>query len=260
MSLLKSIAISFSLYSKIPMPIFDWDEDNYKHAIAFLPLIGAVIGLITYLAALFCMEFEVPVFVSAALLTLVPLLVTGGFHFDGFMDVQDALHSYQPKEKKLEIMKDPHIGAFAVISAGGFLLIWLSSMYMIVFKAFEGEGSSAMFSAAGIYPLIRAFCGLTSILFPNAKKEGMLSVETGKSGKLDICILSVEGILVAAFMIWISLWTGVLMIVAALLFTAFYRHLCLKNFGGVTGDTAGFFVSCAEATLLATSAVFCMFI
>ena len=66
--------------------------------------------------------------------------------------------------------------------------------------------------------------------------------------------------LAAAFMIWISLWAGVLMIVAALLFTAFYRHLCLKNFGGVTGDTAGFFVFCAEATLLATLAVFCMFI
>ena len=258
MSLLKSIAISFSLYSKIPMPIFEWDEDNYKHAIAFLPLVGAVIGLISYFVAFFCMEFEVPVFVSAALLTLVPLLVTGGFHFDGFMDVQDALHSYQPREKKLEIMKDPHIGAFAVISAGGFFLIWLSSMYMIVFKAFEESLSFVLFSVAGLYPLIRAFCGLTSILFPNAKKEGMLSVETGKSGKLDICILSVEGILAAAFMIWISLWTGVLMIVAALLFTVFYRHLCLKNFGGVTGDTAGFFVSCAEACVLAVIALFCM--
>ncbi|MBP5197870.1 MAG: adenosylcobinamide-GDP ribazoletransferase [Lachnospiraceae bacterium] len=258
MSLLKSIAISFSLYSKIPMPVFEWDEDNYKHAIAFLPLIGAVIGLISYLVAAFCKSFEVPVFVFTVLLTLVPLFVTGGFHFDGFMDVQDALHSYQPKEKKLEIMKDPHIGAFAVISAGGFLLIWLSSMYMIVLEAFVTGNNSILFATLGIYPLVRALCGLTSILFENAKKEGMLSVETGKSGKSDICILSVEGILAAAYMLWMSPLAGVLMILAALLFVAFYRHLCLKNFGGVTGDTAGFFVSCAEVTLLATTALFCI--
>lgn len=258
MKLLKSIAISFSLYSKIPMPVFEWDEENYRHAIAFLPLVGAVISVISYLAALFCRNYEVPVFVTAAFLTMVPLLITGGFHFDGFMDVQDALHSYQPREKKLEIMKDPHIGAFAVISAGGFFLIWLSSVYMIVFKAFEGDGSSALLSALGIYPLIRALCGLSSILFPHAKKEGMLSVETGKSGKLDICILLVQGILAAVFMIWMSALCGILSLLAALLFTAFYRHLCLKNFGGVTGDTAGFFVSCAEACILFVIAVLCM--
>ena len=52
MKLLKSIAISFSLYSKIPMPVFEWDEENYRHAIAFLPLVGAVISVISYLAAL----------------------------------------------------------------------------------------------------------------------------------------------------------------------------------------------------------------
>ena len=47
----------------------------------------------------------------------IPLLVTGGFHLDGYMDTMDALHSYQKKEKKLEILKDPHIGAFSVIMA-----------------------------------------------------------------------------------------------------------------------------------------------
>ena len=43
------------------------------------------------------------------------LLVTGGIHMDGYMDTMDALHSYGNREKKLEILKDSHIGAFAVI-------------------------------------------------------------------------------------------------------------------------------------------------
>ena len=46
MKILKRIAIAFSMYSRIPMPIFEWEDDDYKKAIAFLPLVGLVIGLI----------------------------------------------------------------------------------------------------------------------------------------------------------------------------------------------------------------------
>ena len=139
MNLFKSIAISFSLYSKIPMPIFEWKEDNYKHAIAFLPLVGIVIGIASCVLTLICSALGVPVFVATLLLTLTPIVITGGFHIDGFMDVQDALHSYQPREKKLEIMKDPHIGAFAVIGAGAMTLTWIAFLYLLVDRAFCGD-------------------------------------------------------------------------------------------------------------------------
>lgn len=44
----------------------------------------------------------------------MPLLVTGGIHIDGFSDTMDALSSHAERQKKLEIMDDPHIGAFGV--------------------------------------------------------------------------------------------------------------------------------------------------
>ena len=44
MKILKRIAIAFSLYSRIPMPVFEWEDEDYKGAIAFLPLVGVVIG------------------------------------------------------------------------------------------------------------------------------------------------------------------------------------------------------------------------
>ena len=63
------------------------------------------------------------------------LLVTGGIHMDGYMDTMDALHSYGSREKKLEILKDSHIGAFAVIMTvphlqtyTAFLLFWHTEM------------------------------------------------------------------------------------------------------------------------------------
>ena len=56
--------------------------------------------------------------------TAIPLLVTGGFHVDGFMDTTDALSSYREKEERLRILKDPHIGAFAVIGVVIYYLLY----------------------------------------------------------------------------------------------------------------------------------------
>lgn len=50
-----------------------------------------------------------------AVLILIPVLITGGIHLDGLLDTADALSSYKTKEEKLEILKDSHAGAFAII-------------------------------------------------------------------------------------------------------------------------------------------------
>ena len=53
----------------------------------------------------------------AVALVLVPVIVTGGIHVDGLLDTSDALSSWRDREKRLEILKDSHAGAFAVITA-----------------------------------------------------------------------------------------------------------------------------------------------
>lgn len=255
MKIIKSIIISFSLYSKIPMPIFEWDEENMKHAISFLPFVGAVIGGLSYLLLYVGVRLSLPVMVMTLLLTALPLIVTGGFHVDGFMDVQDALHSYQPKEKKLEIMKDPHIGAFAVISVGTLLLIWLAALYLLLGSVMVKEDFSLVYIYMASYFLIRALCGITSIVFRNAKKDGMLNMETGKSSSGDVIFLSIQAVLAIAFMVYQNLLAGVVCAAAGCLFCLWYKKLCDKQFGGVSGDTAGFFVVMGEAFLLIVLAI-----
>lgn len=258
MKYLRSIAIAFSLYSRIPMPSFGWDDENYRHAISFLPLVGAVISVLSYGVMVFGMSLEIPVFVLTLLLMLVPLLITGGFHVDGFLDVQDAIHSYQPREKKLEIMKDPHIGAFAVISCGILMLLWTAALYMIVFGVRETGSRTAFMVYLAVFPLVRSVCGITSIVFRNAKTDGMLATETGKSGAVDLAVLSAFGIAAAGFMLAVQPVAGAILVLAMGLFILWYRHICDKHFGGVTGDTAGFFVVAGEASLLVVLALFCI--
>ncbi|MBP3880497.1 MAG: adenosylcobinamide-GDP ribazoletransferase, partial [Lachnospiraceae bacterium] len=57
MSLLFSLIICFSLYTKIPMPNVEWSKENMRFSICFLPLVGAVTGLLEGLWILACLRF-----------------------------------------------------------------------------------------------------------------------------------------------------------------------------------------------------------
>ena len=115
MRIIKSFFIAFSMYSKIPMPQFEWKDEDIRYALCFFPWVGTVIGVLWYLWKWICARFGVGTLCYTVVGTAIPILITGGFHVDGFLDTCDALHSYQPRERKLEILKDSHIGAFAVI-------------------------------------------------------------------------------------------------------------------------------------------------
>ena len=128
MNIIKSICVAFSMYSKIPMPRVEWNEKNMKYAMCFFPLVGAVIGGLMLLVRFLCGRFGFNTSVYAVVMTALPVLVSGGIHTDGFIDTVDALSSYGDKEKKLEILKDPHTGAFAIIGAVMYYLLFFGFM------------------------------------------------------------------------------------------------------------------------------------
>ena len=122
--MLDSLLMAFSLYSKIPVPQRQWNDKSMKYCICFLPLVGAVIGVLQYFAFILLQRLSLGAVFRGAVLSALPILVTGGIHMDGYLDTCDAIHSYGSREKKLEILKDPHVGAFAVM--GGIVYFVLS--------------------------------------------------------------------------------------------------------------------------------------
>ena len=120
--MINSFLLAFSMYSRIPVPKADWSKEKMKYVMCFFPLIGLVVGGLAYGFSWFCRSFGLAGSFCCAGLTLIPLLVTGGIHMDGFLDTSDALSSHQNREKKLEILKDSHTGAFAIISGGMYLM------------------------------------------------------------------------------------------------------------------------------------------
>lgn len=123
MNVLRATGMAFALYSRIPMPPLDWESGARRYTLYAFPLVGLAVGggllLWTWLAG----ALGLGQLLWAAGMTAIPLLITGGIHLDGFCDVCDALASHQSRERKLEIMADPHVGAFAVQGCGLLLLL-----------------------------------------------------------------------------------------------------------------------------------------
>ncbi len=127
MRYLKACIIAFATYSRLPMPRVAWERRNLELAPAFLPLVGAVIAGGEFLLFWGGGLLGLPAVVLALLAAALPILVTGGIHLDGFLDTKDALHSYKSREEKLEILKDSHVGAFAVIRLALYLLVFIAA-------------------------------------------------------------------------------------------------------------------------------------
>lgn len=252
MPVIRAFIISFSIYSRIPVPQLEWKDRDMKYVLCFFPWVGAVIGVITLLWGIFCSRFPVGRILFTAIGTAIPLLVTGGFHADGFMDSMDAFHSYQSREKKLEILKDSHIGAFSVIQ----LILY----YLIFAGAYSEINSLRALVLAGMgFFLSRVLCGLGVVTLQNAKKEGLLYLFSGKAhekivklslyGQLLLCIIAMTAL---------SLWAGIASAAGALLAFCYYRCRCYKEFGGITGDTSGYFVTLCEGVVVVIVAACCI--
>lgn len=90
----------------------------------FFPVVGVIIGALVFGAGQLILRYtECGKLFFAAVMTMIPVAVTGGIHLDGFADTIDAVSSYKDREKKLEILKDPHTGAFAVIGLCAYFLL-----------------------------------------------------------------------------------------------------------------------------------------
>ncbi len=249
MRIVKAMIIAFSMYSKIPMPQFQWKDEDMKYMLCFFPWIGAVIGGSVYLWGMICEKYEISQFCYTLIGSAIPLLITGGFHVDGYMDTMDAFCSYQPREKKLEILKDSHIGAFAVIMLAVYGLV-----YMAAFSEIRDE-KLLQIVCAGFF-LSRCLSGISVVLFPTAKKNGLLYSFASKAGKNIVKIsLFLQGILCVLFMLRSSLFGGMVMIIIALSVFAYYYYRSKNELGGITGDTAGYFVLICECSMVVVAAV-----
>ena len=251
-SLWNNFKVAFAMFSKIPMPRADWTKENMKYMFCFFPFIGTVIGALTMAVAYVGLRFGCqPGFVTAVLV-LMPVFVTGGIHVDGLLDTSDALSSWQERERRLEILKDSHAGAFAVITAAVYFVTW----YGAYSQLYGSENMKAIEILSLGFMVSRCLSGIGVITFPKAKSDGTVAEFSRNSSDMTSRnILVVYLILLAAAMIRIQPVWGIAAFAGALLIFAYYHHMAMKYFGGTTGDLSGFFLCICEVGMAVLLAV-----
>ena len=238
-SLWNSFVVAFSMYSKIPMPRADWNRENMKYSMCFFPWVGLVIGALEFGWFHFAVWLELGVIFRSAVLVLIPVAVTGGIHLDGLLDTADAMSSWRERERRLEILKDSHAGAFAVITG--------ICYFVLAFGTASQVTEECLPALCLMFALARTYSALSVENFPQANPKGTAAAFGGNSLKKRVNVtMAVYLILLCGGAVLLNPLHGLLLTAAAALAFWYYHHMALKYFGGMTGDLAGFFVSVCE--------------
>ena len=239
-SLWNSFKAAFAMFSKIPMPMVDWKKENIKYMMCFFPFVGTAIGILTWLAGgVLGVHVALEPFFLAVILTVIPVFITGGIHVDGLLDTSDALSSWQERTRRLEILKDSHAGAFAII---------MGCSYFVLALGVWSEMDLKVLPVAGlIFVVSRTLSSLALSTFPKANKSGSLSMFSDAAQKRILLITLALWLIVCAGVGICLDWkqTILLFVTAAVVYGSYYR-LAMKQFGGTTGDIAGFFTQICE--------------
>ena len=226
------------MYSRFPMPHIEWDKESMRYALCFFPLVGAAIGVSMWLIGNFIFGKTEILFFSSVM-TLLPLLLTGGIHFDGFLDTVDAMCSYADKEKRSQILKDPHTGAFGVM--------W-GVMYFVAYLGLWSEVKVDMFPVISVsYCISRTLSALSVVCFKISDKSKTASAFANGSDKKTV--IAITAVFLAAEFIGICFYDikyALAVSAAALVCFLWHYRNCTKVFEGINGDLAGFFLQICE--------------
>ena len=151
---LRAFAMCQSMFCSIPAPQI-WDEKAKDKMLLFLPIVGLEIGAIWALLAWACSLLNLPALVTGLILCAYPYIVTGFIHLDGYMDVTDAVKSWRDLERRREILKDSHVGSFAVI---GIVLLLLAQ-----FAFFASASETANYWILVFVPAVSRCCSALAV-------------------------------------------------------------------------------------------------
>ena len=237
MILLETIAVAFSLFSAVPMPQFVWTERNLRYSLCAFPLVGVLIAFLWTGAAM----LPLPDLLRGAVLCLIPVLLTGGIHLDGYCDTWDARSSHGSAEQRQTILKDPHCGAFAVIHLG----CWFVADFALC-ASLRPEFRDLLCMGLG-FVLSRALSGWAIAALPMAKNTGLAHTFASAADKVRVrWILGAAALLLLAAQAVLGRRTGLLMAAAALFTLWRYTRVAKREFGGISGDLAGWFLTTCE--------------
>ena len=242
---LQSFILAVQFLTRIPTPqVSDFSPASLSRASGFFPAVGLLIGFL--LTATLYAGLSVDPWIAAILTLALWSFVTGALHLDGLSDLADALGAaHAAPERFHDVLKDPHIGTFGVVTLIVQLLLKLV-LLMLVARSGQVWLLIPICAWARLGPLFWAH------YLPVLKPSDSTAEGSGERFSWEISSAALWG------------WAGVLLL-AGLAFPpllagplvlglwGFYLH---RRLGGQTGDALGAGVEVSETLLLFACVVF----
>ncbi len=229
---------------------------------AFFPFVGLLLGLVLVVVE-FGSSRVFPVYLTAAVLLVVMVIATRGLHLDGLMDVCDSLFGGYTKERRLEIMKDPHVGAFGVVAGSMLILLKFAALLSLldphsigggvasitILRAAAFEAQPGKVLALLLFPTLSRWAMVVCLgAFPYVRQQGLGSPfhqGNAKIANLTAALTALAASLVLGGFGGLVLFAGVTFLALAA------GWIMTRAFGGLTGDSYGAVNEISEVAVLA---------
>ena len=241
--LLTALAMTQSMFCAIPLPLRKWEEGASSHMMVWLTVIGLEIGLGWFGLFSLLESGSVPGLIGAAILSVFPFLMTGMIHLDGYLDVVDAVCSWRDAQRRREILKDPHVGSFAVV--------WCGILMLLQFAAFGSmeHGSPVLILIPVVSRSLASVAVMTKPPMPSSQYSG--EIRYPKSHRILLW-----GIVILSTGICITLWkTAGLALLGVIAGHFWALRRGFRSLEGMNGDIAGFCITVSELCGVVTLAL-----
>ena len=235
---LTALMMAWGMFCAIPCPCKLWDEKSRGWMLVWFPVVGLLIGGVWALAAFGLGLWGKTGLLSSCVLMALPFLLTGFLHLDGFMDCCDAILSRRELAERQRILKDSHVGSFAVICVSLLFLSELAAFYEMDWQKY----------ALALLPLPAAVRSAAALLVRYRKPM----VTSQYAGRYEQEKTTAQGVwmavLLAAFTVLPVLLLGKAgcACVLGVLGCGLSALLASRNLGGMSGDISGFSITLGE--------------
>lgn len=234
---MKRLILLIQFLTRIPINInLSVTREDLSKSIIYFPIVGYIIGMFLALFYKFSI-FYFDKIIIAFLVIIIEIIITGGLHIDGLSDTVDGIYSGREKEKIIEIMKDPNVGAFGVLS----IIILVIFKFLLIYKI-----DNNLFIILLMMPVFSRFCSVFSSRIGNyPKKDGLGNIFIGQVNNYQLLIsfIFTLPLLYLNFLIYIAF-------IINIIFTYFFVKYITKKIDGITGDTLGAMVEVNELLFL----------
>ena len=196
------------------------------------PLAGLAVGIATSVTMAGTLWLGLPHDIAAGLTLVVGVIATGGLHEDGLADVADGFGGGRTRERKLEIMRDSHIGSYGALA----LIFMIGLRWSAMTTLADRDPSGSFFGLVAIAILSRSVLPLVLAQLPPARQEG-LGHSASNPGSLRPAVSVGFGILTSMYLL--GYWATLAVSISAGVTVLLAGWWSLRQIGGQTGDVVG---------------------